>query len=87
MKLVVFWEKKYPSYPRRQGKAGLGETSGAKIRDEATGSSRLFWRGLQDFRDSDLQTSQVRAGVPISQQGARGGRTANVREIFVISQQ
>lgn len=47
MKLVVFWEKKYPSYPRKQGKAVLGETSGAKIRDEANGSSRLrFWRGL-----------------------------------------
>lgn len=44
MKLVVFWEKQYP---RKQGKAVLGETSGAKIRDETNGSSRLrFWRGL-----------------------------------------
>lgn len=78
MRFVVFWEKKYLSYPRKQGTAGLGEASGAKIKDEANGSSRLRCRrGLQDSHDSTLQTSPVSqvSLYPSKEQGEAGQQT------------
>lgn len=34
---IVLWEKKYPSYSRKQGKTASGEALGAKIQAEAIG--------------------------------------------------